>query len=233
MEQIYFGERIAGYRKAQGLTQEGLAQKLGVTNQAVSKWESDQCCPDIMLLPGLADVFSVSIDELFGRSPLQPAEAGSSAYTVIDELPWPDDECVRAVCYVGRRLADYMEAGGQKNIDIGRFMNIRIGNPTPVELHFTGSVRDIYAAGSVICGDSVIRGNVHAEESVYCGEVRGDVSAGDGVSCGNVGGGVSAGDSVMCGNVGGDVQAGDSVNCGNIGGSAEAGDGIRCSGMQQ
>ena len=51
MQQIYFGARIASYRKEKELTQEALAQRLGVTNQAVSKWESDQCCPDIMLLP--------------------------------------------------------------------------------------------------------------------------------------------------------------------------------------
>ena len=41
------GSKIAQYRKEKGLTQETLAQLIGVTNQAVSKWESDQCCPDI------------------------------------------------------------------------------------------------------------------------------------------------------------------------------------------
>ena len=46
MEQIYFGQRIAALRKQAGMTQEALAQRLGITNQAVSKWESDQCCPD-------------------------------------------------------------------------------------------------------------------------------------------------------------------------------------------
>lgn len=57
MEQIYFGQRIAALRKSKGMTQEALAQRLGITNQAVSKWESDQCCPDIMQLPALADIF--------------------------------------------------------------------------------------------------------------------------------------------------------------------------------
>ena len=67
MEQIYFGERIASLRKARGMTQEALARRLGITNQAVSKWESDQCCPDIMQLPALADIFEISMDALFGR----------------------------------------------------------------------------------------------------------------------------------------------------------------------
>ena len=40
-------EQIAALRKKKGITQESLAQVLGVTNQSVSKWESGQCCPDI------------------------------------------------------------------------------------------------------------------------------------------------------------------------------------------
>ena len=67
MEQIYFGQRIAALRKRKGMTQEALAQLLGITNQAVSKWESDQCCPDIMQLPALAELFDISMDALFGR----------------------------------------------------------------------------------------------------------------------------------------------------------------------
>ena len=111
MEQIYFGARIAAHRKSLGLTQEGLAQRLGVTNQAVSKWESDQCCPDIMLLPGLADAFGITLDELFGReapTTVVPAEEGEPQ-TGMAGLPWPDDDDLRAVCYHGHRLVEYDE----------------------------------------------------------------------------------------------------------------------------
>ena len=59
-------EQIAFLRKQKGLTQEELAGVLGVTNQAVSKWESAQCCPDIQLLPDIAKLFDVSVDELLG-----------------------------------------------------------------------------------------------------------------------------------------------------------------------
>ena len=59
-------EQIAFLRKQKGLTQEELAQALGVTNQAVSKWESGTCCPDIQLLPELAKLFEVTVDELLG-----------------------------------------------------------------------------------------------------------------------------------------------------------------------
>ena len=60
------GARILRRRKEKGLTQEALANKLGVSNQAVSKWEGDVCCPDLQLLPLLADTLELSLDELFG-----------------------------------------------------------------------------------------------------------------------------------------------------------------------
>ncbi|MBQ2062604.1 MAG: helix-turn-helix domain-containing protein [Oscillospiraceae bacterium] len=232
MEQIYFGERIAAYRKEQGLTQEGLAQQLGVTNQAVSKWESDQCCPDIMLLPALADVFGVSIDALFGREAgAQRAETEQEAQAVIDELPWPDDDDLRAVCYVGHRLMDYADVQ-EKKFSLGGLLNMHVGAGKPAELHFSGSVRDIHSAFGVVVENGTVTGSVYAEDGVECGDVGGDVKAGDGVSCGNVGGGVQAGDGVSCGDVGGDVRAGEGVNCGNVGGSVSAGESIRCGNIE-
>ena len=66
MEQT-IGKRIVKNRKRLGLTQDQLAEKLGVTAQAVSKWENDQSCPDITLLSRLADIFGVSTDELLGH----------------------------------------------------------------------------------------------------------------------------------------------------------------------
>lgn len=58
------GERIAEARKRNGYTQEEFSQKLNVTAQAVSKWENDLSCPDIQLLPKIAELLDVSIDEL-------------------------------------------------------------------------------------------------------------------------------------------------------------------------
>ena len=70
MNTLKIHEQIAFLRKQKGLTQEELAGALGVTNQAVSKWESGQCCPDIQLLPALAGLFEISVDELLGCKPL-------------------------------------------------------------------------------------------------------------------------------------------------------------------
>lgn len=58
------GKRIAALRREKGFTQDELAEKLGVTPQAVSKWENDQTCPDISLLPQLAKILGISVDEL-------------------------------------------------------------------------------------------------------------------------------------------------------------------------
>ena len=58
------GKRICALRKAKGLKQEELAERLDVSGQAVSKWENDQTCPDIGLLPRLARVFGVTTDYL-------------------------------------------------------------------------------------------------------------------------------------------------------------------------
>lgn len=69
MNAIKIHEQIASLRRQKGMTQEDVACALGVTNQAVSKWESAQCCPDIALLPELAELFEVSVDELLGRKP--------------------------------------------------------------------------------------------------------------------------------------------------------------------
>ncbi len=66
MEQT-LGKRIMANRKRLGLTQDQLAEKLGVSSQAVSKWENDQTCPDISMLPRLAEIFGISIDVLLGR----------------------------------------------------------------------------------------------------------------------------------------------------------------------
>ena len=70
------GKRIVFHRKRLGLTQDALAELMGVTAQAVSKWENDQSCPDIGALPKLAEIFGISTDELLGveRKEVHPAE---------------------------------------------------------------------------------------------------------------------------------------------------------------
>ena len=86
MEQT-LGKRIMENRKKLGLTQDQLAEKLGVTAQAVSKWENDQSCPDITMLPKLAEIFGTTTDTLLGLSS-QPVYQAEVVETDEDE----DDE---------------------------------------------------------------------------------------------------------------------------------------------
>ena len=66
------GKRISAGRKQLGMTQDKLAEALGVTAQAVSKWENDQSCPDITMLPKLASLFGTSVDALLGVATTEP-----------------------------------------------------------------------------------------------------------------------------------------------------------------
>lgn len=63
---IQLGEKIRELRRRDGRTQEALASALGVTAQAVSRWEKEICCPDMEMIPSIANYFGISIDELFG-----------------------------------------------------------------------------------------------------------------------------------------------------------------------
>ncbi len=193
------GNTILIYRKRLGMTQEQLAQKLEVTNQAVSKWEGDQCCPYVALLPKLADVLGISLDTLFGRTTPEDPKT---------ELPWEDDDDFHVVLYCGHKLVGSAKAG----IDCS--------------FSYEGPVRNIYCDMNLECGE--VQGNVNAGGYVECDDVAGHVSAGDYVECGDVAGNLSAGNYVECGDVGGSVSAGAYVECGDVGCDAHAGTYVEC-----
>ena len=209
------GARISAHRKNKGLTQEALANTLGVSNQAVSKWESDVCCPDIALLPQLVDALEMTLDELFGRES-KAVIANDQILPVAAELPWEDDDSIHAVLFQGHRLLQPKEGSLFRR---DKYDEIR----KSVELHFSGTAQDIYSDFSVVCTNSMIQGSVRAGDGVTCsGNVMGNVRAGDSVSCGSVGGDVQASDSVRCGDVQGNVRASDSVHCSTVVGDVNA-----------
>ena len=215
------GQTIGQRRRALNMTQEALANILGVSNQAVSKWESDQCYPDIELLPKLADRFGISIDQLFGREPVQ---IGQAEEKYVEGLPWPDDGTLRAVVYKGHKLLANMRAARDMTFTFH-------GEPVNVEPAFNILCEavggNVWAGRSVNCGN--VEGNVEAAGSVNCDQVGGDVECGSSVTIqGSVQGGVEAGTTVTCGDVGGDVEAGASVTCGSVGGDVEAGGKVIC-----
>lgn len=185
------GAQIASLRKQNNITQEALAQKLGVTNQAVSKWESEQCCPDVMLLPKLADTFNISIDALFGRTISETQD------TI------PEDDTLRVVLLRGnRRLLNHPVC---KDVTI-------IWQGDVLDLHSDFSVNCGDVSGSVRAGGSVncdeVCGSVNAGGNVNCDDVNGPVHAGGNVTCEDVEGDVQAGGMASCGSVSGSVKSG-------------------------
>lgn len=76
-------ENIARLRRERGMTQEALAEMIGVSPQTISKWETSTTAPDVTLLPLLADVFGVSIDALYGR---ERERLGISAANAADHV---------------------------------------------------------------------------------------------------------------------------------------------------
>ena len=64
MKKQTIGMKIASLRREKGMTQLELAEKMGVTDKAGSKWERDLSCPDVSSIPKLAEIFGISIDEL-------------------------------------------------------------------------------------------------------------------------------------------------------------------------
>ncbi|MDE6641826.1 MAG: helix-turn-helix domain-containing protein [Acetatifactor sp.] len=77
------GEKIAALRKAKNITQTQLAEYLFLVPQTISKWEVGNGTPDVAMLPKIADFFGVSMDELFGRSPLDRAKDLVMRYSVL------------------------------------------------------------------------------------------------------------------------------------------------------
>jgi transcriptional regulator with XRE-family HTH domain len=237
-----FANRVAELRKKAGLTQEQLADKLGLTYQAVSKWENALSCPDILLLPDLASLLGVSIDALLGNGSKGPAAASllkPAEIPVQAEFDWPDDETLRMLVFKGRHLLAHTNGSvSSLTFDLeGTALNVICEG----SLNCGDIEGEARAGGALCCGD--IAGNAQANGNIECGDIEGDAKAAGYIECGDIEGGVKAGGSiscgdiegsvhtagsVTCGDVGGDVQTAGNVTCGDIGGNATAGTGISC-----
>lgn len=150
------GENIRALRQRKGLTQDLVAQQLGVTYQAVSKWENDTNTPDIALLPEIAALFDVTIDALFAQD----------AAPVLDGLPMEDDDIIRIVQLRGRQVLSVTPRMSPDD--------------PPIEIAFPRNCNDrtqyfkVEVYGHVIA-DGSINGDVVYHQSVQCAEINGDV----------------------------------------------------------
>lgn len=207
MESLKLYDTISFYRKRQGLTQEELAKKLGVTNQSVSKWESAQCCPDIRLLPLLADIFEISIDELFGRKNEKEIH-----YDLCAEFPWNDDNTIRVFRTLGKKILQTTDENGMINITFPKDCYKTEGQFFKVEVmgNMNGNANII---GDVVCHKNIECNGIHGDIK----ECRGNISAGKDIL-----GAVNCENNVACGkSIFGDVDCGGKVECREIKGNVE------------
>ena len=193
IQQSTMGERIAAQRRASDMTQAALAEKLGVSAQAVSQWERGETMPDILLLPEIADVFGVTIDNLYGREEKQIPADGSPEETGAANG-------IQAILMCGGRVVQRQELAGYG----AERVVLRIDGDCEANVKSMFSV--------TVEGD--MSGDVGAESSVYVyGDCGGDITCGGDVTVGgDCGGNVRVeGNLTAGGDVSGDTGAERSV----------------------
>lgn len=219
--EIRIGEVIRNKRRELDWSQEVLAEKIGVTVQAVSKWETALSYPDVTLLPKIAECLKISMDDLFfGR-----AEGQCKQELSCKEIP--DDNKLRVVQCLGRKVLGNGEAKEKFKLIIpeteDKSVNFEVWGSAEIEGDVNGNVN---AGAGIACGN--VGGYAEAGAAIACGNVGGAAQAGASISCGNVGGEINSGNSVNCGNVSGDINTGGKVSCGNVEGDIEAGGEVKC-----
>ena len=128
MEKQTLGQKIAELRKAKNMTQLELANKLIITDKAVSKWERDISCPDINTFPKLAEVFEVSVDELLQANSLKDETnkkedivglvlkavplalgIGVALLTTFKQIQWEEAASLLAIAVVALSIRNFRE----------------------------------------------------------------------------------------------------------------------------
>ncbi len=221
--EIKICEVIKRKRREMNISQEILAEKLGITVQAVSKWENSLSYPDITILPEIADFFGISMDSLFFDREGEKTQCD----TVLTDLP--DDNIFRVVQCIGNKVLSREEYDKEKKIKLiipetpEKVLNVEVWGGAEIDGNISG---DLKAGGGICCGD--VGGNALPNGGMNCGNVRGNATACGGINCGNVGGDVTAEGSINCGRIDGDANAGGKITCDNIGGDATADGDIEC-----
>ena len=156
------GKNIKQLRQQKNLTQEQVAEKLGVSYQAVSKWENNANTPDIALLPKIANLLGTSIDALFS--------VNIANYSDIHSF-MKDDDVIRVVQMRGTKVLKVSSSFSP--------------NEPPMEIAFPHDCNDstqyfkVEVYGHIIA-DSSINGDVVCHQSIHSSTINGDVrSAGD------------------------------------------------------
>ena len=151
------GNNIKRLRQQKNLTQDQVAEKLGVSYQAISKWETNANTPDISMLPEIANLFGVSIDMLFSDNIMDCSDIHSFM---------KDDDVIRVVQMRGTKVL--------------RVSSVFSPDSPPIEIAFPHDCNDrtqyfkVEVYGHVI-SDSSINGDVVCHQTVKSSTINGDV----------------------------------------------------------
>lgn len=217
------GKKIKELRCKRNLTQNELSEKLFVSYQAVSQWENGTTNPDISVLPKLASVFEVSIDELFSLEKPEERNELDGGKTHVNILNVEDDTLYILLLKGSeiKDIIDYDKYTKEKSNLVVEYM----ADITNIKSHFNinveGNVLNNANAGvSIECND--IGNNANAGYSIDCNNVKGSVSAGSTVDANNITGNVSAGSNIDCNDISGNVASGNKVEAHIIHGDVKA-----------
>lgn len=245
-----FGENLKRYRKESKISQDELASRMGITPQAVSKWECGLSYPDITLIIPLAELFGITADDLLRgvgtakeissatdeneAAEVEESESDACEKKFTDEYIedcdgiLADDGVIRIVMCEGRRILRAEEAAKREPILI-KIEKVKTKDENSIFHRLfekDGKVELSVYGNCEIDGD--VNGPLTAGGYVNCGEVNGCVNAGGAVSCGEVNGHVDAGGGVSCSEVNGNVDAKGHVTCGEVNGHAHANGHLTC-----
>ena len=92
MEKKTIGKFISALRKANGMTQKELGEKLFVSDKTVSRWECDECTPELSLIPSIAEIFGITTDELLRGERNNPARKAATSEDVASKQKAQSDK---------------------------------------------------------------------------------------------------------------------------------------------
>ncbi len=147
-----FGEKLNYLRKKAVLTQDEVAKQLGISPQAVSKWENDLSCPDIMLLPEIARLYGITVDALLEQGISEDAAPPTAAPKPSE--PYAEPKKKEKESGAARKRADIQSGISYLKVKVitqnGDNVNVRL----PVSLlgSFKGMMKNLNIAGNGVRG---------------------------------------------------------------------------------
>ena len=238
-------KNLSIFRKQRHLTQEQLANELGLTFQAISKWENGLSCPDISLLPQLAEIFGVTIDDLFRE------QTEESVQETTAEEPFAAEKKKEEKAEEKKPDRMTLEISGE-NKDIRKMLkdpgvrlepeinslnqaadellqNLFDSKHEPVilpDLSEERPVSDGPAEGLPWEDDGIYRAVLFKGRMLVCTSPEGKGTVGS--SNMDLDQSILSCFSVSCGDVDGNVSAAGNVSCGDVGGNASASGNLSC-----